>query len=147
MAAWTQKRRALDTHIANVMKLWQHAIAIMPPIHSIALRDTLASIGEIPLVYDSFFAAHEVPCSIDYPLSRPISERLKGLDYIEAWLVQLLEEARFLAQFDTDEMIGYLVEWCPDYRGLLINLRDPIYDAWHAGKLAFLNGRDEDAIM
>lgn len=145
IAAWTRKRRELDARVTDVMGLWQRVIATMPPIHNIALRDTLASIGRLPLVYDSFFAAHEVPCSIDYPLSIPVSERLKGLDYIEAWLAQLLDEARFIAQFDTDEMVDHLARWCPDYRGLLINLYDPIHDAWREGKLSPVSERGINA--
>ena len=74
--------------------------------------------------------------SIDYSLSKSVSEQLKGLDFVEAWLSQLLEEAQFLAQFDTDSMIAYLHEWCPDYRGLLINLYDPISEAWGADRVS-----------
>ena len=133
VATWTRKRNELESRIPEVMQLWQNVVATMPPIHNIALRDTLTSIGKLPQTYDTFFAAHEVSCSIDYPLSKPVSERLKGLDYIEAWLAQLLEEAQFLAQFNLEEMVSYLDEWCPDYRGLLINLYDPIYEAWRAG--------------
>ena len=55
-------------------------------------------------------------------------EPLPGLDYVEVWLVQLLEEARFLARFDLDDMVEHLESWCPDYRGLLINLYEPIRD-------------------
>ena len=109
--------------------------AVMLPIRNIALRDTLASIGRLPQAYDTFFAAHEVPASIDYPLSKPLSEQLKGLDYVEAWLTQLLEEAQFLARFDVGEMTVHLETWCPDYRGLLINLYDPINEAWGAGEI------------
>lgn len=135
VALWTQKRSELESRIPGVMRLWQRVIAIMPPIRNIALRDTLASIGRVPQTYDTFFAAHEVPASIDYPLSKPLSEQLKGLDYVEAWLTQLLEEAQFLARFDVGEMTAHLEAWCPDYRGLLINLYDPINEAWGAGKI------------
>ena len=135
VAIWAQKRRELESRIPGVMGLWQRVIAVMPPIRNIALRDTLASIGRLPQTYDTFFAAHEVPASIDYPLSKPISEQLKGLDYVEAWLTQLLEEAQFLARFDVGEMTAYLEAWCPDYRGLLINLYDPINEAWGAGEI------------
>jgi len=135
VALWTQKRSELESRIPGVMRLWQRVIAIMPPIPNIALRDTLASIGRVPQTYDTFFAAHEVPASIDYPLSKPLSEQLKGLDYVEAWLTQLLEEAQFLARFDVGEMTAYLDAWCPDYRGLLINLYDPINEAWSAGEI------------
>ena len=135
VSIWAQKRSELESRIPVVMVLWQRVIAIMPPIRNIALRDTLASIGRMPQTYDTFFAAHEVPASIDYPLSKPLSEQLKGLDYVEAWLTQLLEEAQFLARFDVGEMTAYLEAWCPDYRGLLINLYDPINEAWGAGKI------------
>jgi hypothetical protein len=66
----------------------------------------------------------------------PVPEGLKGLDYVEAWLNQLLEEARFLALFDEDDISAYLDSWCPDYRGLLINLHDPIHEAWRIGRIS-----------
>ena len=135
VAVWTRKRTELEARIPQVMELWQRVVATMPLIRNIALRDTLASIGKLPQAYDTFFAAHEVPASIDYPLSRPVLEQLKGLDYVEAWLAQLLAEAQFLARFDVREMTAYLDSWCPDYRGLLINLHDPINAAWRAGHI------------
>ena len=102
----------------------------MPPLRNIALRDTLVSIETLPNRYDTFFGAHEIPCNIDNPLSVPISEELKGLDYIEAWLNQLLKEARYLARFEVNDMIEYLEAWCPDYQGLLINLYEPIHEGF-----------------
>lgn len=135
VAIWTRKRSELESRIPHVMVLWKRTVVTMPPISNIALRDTLTSIGNLPSLYDTFFAAHEIPCSIDYPLSQPISEKLKGLDYIEAWLTQLLFEAQFLAQFDLADLEIQLEAWCPDYRGLLINLYDPIYNSWRAGKI------------
>lgn len=140
IAVWTSKRNELEARVPEAMALWQRVVTVMPPIRNIALRDTLTSIGTLPQVYDTFFAAHEVPVSIDYPLSKPLSERLKGLDYVEAWLSQLLEEAQFLAQFDLDKMVAFLDGWCPDYRGLLINLYDPIYEAWCEGKITAKHG-------
>lgn len=132
---WTQRRRQLDARVERTMQLWQEALATMPALNNIALRDTLASIGRLPQAYDSFFAAHEVPASIDYPLAVPVSEELQGLDYLDAWLGQLLEEARFLARFNTQDMVDYLRGWCPDYQGLLINLYEPIHAAWQRGEL------------
>ena len=131
---WTRKRQELESRIPDVMDLWQRIVSTIPPIHNIALRDTLESIGKLPGAYDTFFAAHEVPCSIDYPLSKPVPEKLMGLDYVEAWLAELLVEAQFLARFDVNDVTAYLDEWCPDYRGLLINLYDPIHDAWTASQ-------------
>ena len=136
VTAWTHKRHKLEARIPQAMALWQDVVRTMPPIHNIALRDTLASIGRLPASYDTFFAAHEVPCSIDYPLSEPVPEQLLGLDYVEAWLARLRAEARFLALFDTNDMVACLDAWCPDYCGLLINLYDPIHEAWCGGRIA-----------
>ena len=132
---WTARRTVLEARVDSVMQTWRETVATMPPVHSIALRDTLANIGGLPARYDTFFAAHEVPCEIDYPLSVPVPESLRGLDYVQAWLDQLLAEARFLARFDAAEMEAYLQSWCPDFRGLLINLYDPIRQAWERGLL------------
>ena len=132
---WTQRRRQLDARVEHTMQLWQEVLATMPALNNIALRDTLASIGRLPQAYDSFFAAHEVPSSIDYPLAAPVSEELQGLDYLDAWLGQLLEEARFLARFNTQEMLRYLQGWCPDSQGLLLNLYEPIHAAWQRGEI------------
>ena len=128
VGAWTERRKLLEARIPEVMSLWRQVVVTMPPFRNIALRDTLASIERLPSCYDTFFGAHQVPCSIDYPLSAPVSEELRGLDYVEAWLAQLLEEARILARFDLDDMVEHLESWCPDYRGLLINLYEPIRD-------------------
>jgi len=133
IALWTKRRKALEARIPHVKELWQQAVDIMPPIRNIAARDTLLSIEQFPNRYDTFFAAHEIPCSIDYPLSIPISDSIQGLDYVEAWLIQFIAEAQFLTQFNVDEMTAYLDLWCPDYRGLLINLYEPIYEAWTKG--------------
>lgn len=95
----------------------------------------MASIEKLPSCYDTFFAAYEVPVNIDYPLHNPVSEKLRGLDYVEEWLAILLEEAQFLERFDVAALEAYLDSWCPDYRGLLINLYEPIYEAWSKGAL------------
>ena len=132
---WTTRRTHLQNQLPQVMTVWQKCLATTPRIHNIALRDTLSSIGRLPQTYDTFFNAHQIPCDIDYPLSAPVPETLQGLDYIHAWLSQLLAEARFLARFDPTHLEAYLDSWCPDYRGLLINLYDPVYEAWRSGLL------------
>lgn len=47
-----------------------------------------------------------------------------GLDYIEVWLAQLLEETRWITRFDTESCIAVLERTCPDFRGLHVNLYD-----------------------
>ena len=50
--------------------------------------------------------------------------QLLGLDYIEAWLAQLLAETRWIAQFDAASCVNVLERACPDYKGLHVNLYD-----------------------
>ncbi|NHM16536.1 hypothetical protein GMI69_07690 [Eggerthellaceae bacterium zg-887] len=124
IALWHNGVRRLEKRMDAALALWREVVATMPPIRNIALRDTLASLGEMKQRYDGYFAAHEVPCDIDYQLSEPMDPGLLGLDYVEAWLAQLLAETRWIAQFDTDSCISVLERTCPDYRGLHVNLYD-----------------------
>lgn len=117
----------INRRVDACMDLWNQVCLTMPPIKNIALRDTLASIGQFRKVYDTYFAAFAVPVSIDYPLHNPVPESLQGVDYVHEWLTRCLEEARYIAQFDTKECIAVLKRACPDYKGLLINLYEPIH--------------------
>lgn len=118
------KQHKLAHRVDAALKIWGHIVAIMPRIDNIALRDTLASIGQLKRCYDTYFAAHEVPCDIDYQLSNPVDTALEGLDYIEVYLNQLLAETRWIACFTPESCIGVLERVCPDYRGLHVNLVD-----------------------
>ena len=124
IAAWQEGLGALDARMDDALEVWRTIVATMPTLHNVALRDTLASLGDLRRRYDTRFAAHVVPCDIDYPLSRPTDTDLMGLDYVEAWLCQLLAETRWLARFNVGSMVAVLERACPDYRGLHVNLYD-----------------------
>lgn len=121
---WQEAVAALERRVDAVLGVWREVVATMPPIRNVALRDTLASLGEIKRNYDARFAAHEVPCSIDYQLHRPVNPSLMGIDYTEAWLSRLLSETHWIAQFRVESCILVLERVCPDYRGLHVNLYD-----------------------
>lgn len=127
IALWHEAVAELEARVDASLELWREVVATMPPIRNIALRDTLASLGNIKQCYDVYFAAHEVPCSIDYQLHEPIKPVLLGLDYIEAWLSRLLVETKWIAQFDAESCISVLNHVCPDYRGLHVNLYDLLF--------------------
>ena len=114
----------LDRQMDEIIQRWRGAIAVMPDLRNVALRDTLASIGRAPKLYDKLFAAHEVPCDIQYQLSRPVSDELRGLDYLDAWIAQFRREAEWIARFDAESCSRVLRSVCPDYRGLHVNLYD-----------------------
>ncbi|WP_165047421.1 MULTISPECIES: DUF6179 domain-containing protein [unclassified Adlercreutzia] len=133
IALWRAAVRALEGRADDALVLWREVVATMPPIRNVALRDTLASLGEVRRRYDAYFAAHEAPCDIDYQLSEPVDPSLLGLDYVEAWLAQLLAEARWIARFDVGSCVTVLERVCPDYRGLHVNLYDLLLP--HEGEL------------
>lgn len=133
IALWHEHLAALDARTDAALATWQNIVLAMPPIRNVSLRDTLTSLGNLKLRYDTRFAAHEVPCDIDYQLSKPIDMRLQGLDYVEAWLAQLERETHWIAQFDTPSCIAVLERICPDYRGLHVNLYDLL--SMHADEL------------
>lgn len=121
--AATRKLIKIATRVNEALETWRLACETMPPIRNVSLRDTLMSIGDIKSRYDTYFAAHEVPCDIQYQLSAPIDESLRGIDYIQAWLNQLLRETQYIAQFTPESCIAALEQSCPDYKRIA---REPI---------------------
>lgn len=81
---YNKRRAELDRRAHSLMDAWRQVVDTVPPIRNIALRDTLASISMFPQRYDTFFAAHEIPCDIDYQLEHPVPECLQGIDYVKA---------------------------------------------------------------
>lgn len=139
IALWHEGLAKLDARVDAALGMWCEIITIMPPIRNVALRDTLASLGELRSCYEVMFAAHEIPCDIDYQLSEPVDPQLLGLDYIEAWLTQLLMETRRIAQFDAGSCIAVLERTCPDFKGLHVNLYDLLIP--HEDELARIASR------
>ena len=133
IALWHEGVRALQRRTDETLALWRDVVATMPPIRNVALRDTLASLGELRRRYDVHFAEHLVPCDIDYQLSAPVGPGLLGIDYVETYLAKLLAEARWIAQFNVKSCVAVLERTCPDYRGLHVNLCDLLLP--HEGEL------------
>ncbi|MCM0650117.1 DUF6179 domain-containing protein [Clostridium swellfunianum] len=116
--------------IASLMeegkKLLEAVRKSSPKVENISYMDTLNEIGEFFNKYDYRFFAHSISCSIDYQLSNPIAEKLQGIEYIREYLKALLIENEFCICFDKDNMRGILNSYCTDYKGLLINIFEPM---------------------
>ena len=97
------------------------------------IAEALRGCLDLRFRYDTWFAAHEIPCDIQYQLSKPVDPDLIGIDYIEAWLEQLMSETRWIARFDVESCIAVLERVCPDYRGLHVNLYGLLFP--HEGEL------------
>lgn len=124
VAAWHAALARLDEHVARTMELHARVVAAMPQLENLALWDTLASIRRLPRRYDTRFAAHEVAAEIDYQLQVPVSEELLGIDYVDAWLAQLLAEAQQLAAMDIDTVRASLNRADPEWKYSVANLLD-----------------------
>lgn len=76
--------------------------------------------------YDPDFLAHEIPCSIDYPLSYAV-EGLEGVQYINEYIHRLLLENSFLTRFDAGNVRRLLRGYCREPDEQLINLFEPVF--------------------
>ena len=106
--------------------LWEKICMHLPEVENQSMLDTLGSLGAFWKKYDYRFFAHEIPCDIDYQLCIPIAEEKQGIVYVLSYLEQLATENLFLSCFEKEAMRAVLNRYCPDYRGLLINLYEPI---------------------
>ncbi len=118
--------RIIESQIETGKQLWQAACLSAPEIENIAYRDTLKSIGKFFKRYNRHFLAHQIPCSIDYPLCDPVPEQTMGIEYINEYLRRILMENDVLRRFDPCLTIRLLEGYCSDYRELLINLCEPV---------------------
>lgn len=130
--------QSIEQKIAGGKQLWQTACLSSPKIENISLSDTLKSIGTFWKRYDYRFFAHQIPCDIDYQLCHPVPEILQGVDYVNEYLRHILIESDFLRRFDSKRCVQLLQSYCPDYKGLLINLYEPV--AVNAIGLALIGG-------
>lgn len=116
----------IEEQAARVGGLWKEVCLNMPLLESVALKDTLESLRDFPARYEPRFFAHEIPADIDYPLCRPVSERVQGVDYVTTYLERLLVECRFLRLFSLERCETLLRAVHPQYGELLLNLFEPI---------------------
>ena len=119
-------QQSVREQITRSKQLWQAVSQTLPNLENQSLQDTMAELGQFWRRYDYRFFAHRIPCQIDYQLSWPVDESLAGIEYMNRYLEHLWIEHQFLRRFTADEMVPILRAYCPDYRGLLINLYEPV---------------------
>ena len=107
-------------------RLWQRLAVSGAAGESRALGATLLGIGEFWRRYDWRFAAHEIPCGIDYPLALPVPESLQGADYLTEWLSRLDTEVRFQSAFPAAARSAAWDRFHPERYDLPLNLYEPL---------------------
>ena len=123
---WKNSWKTIEEDIKMGKALLEEVIRSSVGIENISYNDTVMEIGKGLKRYDFRFLAHDIPCSIDYQLSNPVSEELQGIDFINEYLKRLLFENNFCNNFDKEKIIKVLKSYCEDYEGLLINIFEPV---------------------
>ena len=104
-----------QAEIENRMKtgkeMLEQALMLLGQVEDVQLRETLSEIGQFFRRYDVAYFAHDIPCAIDYILENPISEELQGIDYINAYLTELIAEGSAvpLARMQEEERLNALM--------------------------------------
>jgi hypothetical protein len=124
---WKDSWNTIEEDIKEGRALLEEVIRKSVGIENISYKDTVIEIGKGLKSYDFRFFAHEIPCSIDYQLSNPVSEELQGIDFINEYLKRLLFENNFCNNFDKEKITKVLKSYCEDYEGLLINIFEPVF--------------------
>ncbi|WP_394272336.1 DUF6179 domain-containing protein [Butyricicoccus sp.] len=124
--ALAEGMRRIERKQAYGKALWQEVCNHLPAVENRSMLDTLGGIGTFWKQYNPRFFAHQVPGDIDYQLSAPVSEQLRGVDYVNRYLEHLAIENGFLRLFTERAMLPVLDSYCPDYNELLVNLYEPI---------------------
>lgn len=111
---------------AEGKRLYERVCLELPEVENDFLSDTLEGLQLFFYRYNIRYFAHQIPCSIDYPLCLPVPETLEGVCYIREYLFRLSYENRFLRFFPRDTLIRLLTAAYSDYRGLPLNLCAPV---------------------
>ena len=119
-------RQRLRRKMDYARRLWRRLAGSGAAGDSRALGETLLGIGEFWRRYDWRFAAHEVPCDIDYPLALPVSENLRGVDYLTEWLGRLEAEVRLRDAFPRMAREAAWERFHPERYDLPLNLYVPL---------------------
>lgn len=114
-AALDRGRAALGERIGAAKADWEALRRARPPVPNAYYRDTLAELGRFFGRYDRYYAAHEVPCAIDYPLLRPVPEEEQGVTFAADYLRRLGWESAFLAGFDRGTLRRLYDREMPDW--------------------------------
>ncbi len=123
---YRRSRQELEESCRRGERLWGQVWTRQPRLGSVALEDTLSSMGAFWRRYDREFFPHQIPCDIDYPLCHPVPETLQGVAYVIEYLRRVRLESRVLGRFDQVLVRRLLTGSSPDYRGLLVNLMEPV---------------------
>ena len=116
----------LEEKKKSVQAEWNEMCLEAPQIENVFFVSTLRDIGEFFGRYNIYHEAHEIPCSIDYPLLSPVPESLQGISFIEEYIRHVRTENRFINSFPQNEVLNLLQGVAYDYKEAYQNLCEPV---------------------
>lgn len=93
----------IEKRVLEGKKLLSQALRLLEMVEDPIFHETVLEIKQFFRRYDTAFFAHDIPCGIDYLLDTPVSEHLQGIEYITAYLTQLLEEGETVPRLRRQE--------------------------------------------
>lgn len=123
----TRGQKLLDQRRKEGFEKWNALCLHAPKLHNVYYVDTMKNLGIFYKSYEIYYAADQIPCSIDYPLMLPVSEDLKGISYIEAYIRHIEIENEFINYFDSDLIDAFLKKALRDDREDYANLCEPAF--------------------
>lgn len=125
-AVLARGQQLLAARRETARRAWNALCLAAPRIRNAYYVDTLKNLGLFFDRYDLYYAAHQIPCSIDYPLLAPVPEQFKGVSYIEAYLRQVGAENRLVNCFAPGAVRSLLQAVDPAYPENYRNLCEPV---------------------
>jgi len=116
----------LDQKKDEVYEEWKNLCEHAPKIENKYYSSTIEDIETFFDEYDVKYAAHQIPCRIDYPLLAPVSSESRGVSFIEEYIRRIQIESRLLKGFERDEILKILKCVTTDYKKDFFNLCEPV---------------------
>ena len=117
-----QGQTILRKKLADGKHLWKQVCLTAPRIQNSFYQMTLTDLGKFFSRYDLRYFAHQIPCSIEYPLCLPVSDEMQGISYVELWLRRLLTENLLLSRFPEPAVLDLLARVSANFRDYPLNL-------------------------
>lgn len=116
----------LDNRRKIGTKSWKRLCLESPNIQNGYYVDTMENLGLFFKQYNIYYEAHEIPCSIDYPLLNPIMEELQGITFIEEYMRRIRIESNFLSCFHLNTVTSYFSSINLGYKDDYFNLCESV---------------------
>lgn len=115
ISSFRHRKHALDARARTAAERAAVLRCRLSSLRNLPLHESLHALEQLPYRYDTLFCAHELPEDLDFRPHGFDGQGLQGIDYAEAWLYTLEDEATLLEALGRDDL------------GVLLSLSIPGY--------------------